>query len=71
MAVKDWSPERRERFTKACRFLRERGYTYEQIPWELCPIHDVPKLAAWEVYALANPGKTEAQVKAWRDRHCT
>ena len=54
---------------RLARFLRERGYSYEQMPWELCPIPDVPKLEVWEVYALSNPNKTEEQVAAWKARH--
>ena len=70
METKDWTPERREMFTKACQFLRERGFTYEQMPAELSWLPDeYPKLPAWEIYALANPGKSAAQVDAWRRKH--
>jgi hypothetical protein len=31
---------------------------------------ETTQLELWEVYALANPEKTPAQVKAWRGRHC-
>jgi hypothetical protein len=71
MGTKDWTSEKRELFASACKILRDRGYTYEQVVSALCPLPDeYPKLPAWEIYALANPGRSEAQVNAWRRKHC-
>jgi hypothetical protein len=71
METKDWTPERRELAASACKFLRDRGHTYERMVSELSWLPDeYPKLPAWEVYALANPGKSAAQVDAWRRKHC-
>jgi hypothetical protein len=44
------------------------SYSYEEIPDHLeSPYH--PRLEPWEVYGLANPTKSAAQVDAWRRKH--
>jgi hypothetical protein len=63
------TPEGRAVAGRAFRLLREMGYSYEQIPDHL-EDRDGNRPEPWEVYALPNPGKTAAQVKAWRARHC-
>ena len=67
-SVKDWTPERRATAAKAVRFLRRDGYSYAHICDALEGV-DGSRLEPWEVYELANPGKTAAQVNAWKDRH--
>lgn len=69
MPVKDMTPERRKQLEDVCSLLRGMGYAYEDIPDHLA--HPAsPRLEPWEVYAFCNPGKSMAQVRAWKDRHC-
>lgn len=47
--------------------LRVAGSTYEQIAEELSG--DRVRITPWWAYARLNPGKTAAQVQAWRAKH--
>jgi hypothetical protein len=58
----------RERGIKNVRYLRELGYSYEEITHHM-PDEPGEELKAWEVYELANPSKTAEQVTAWKAKH--
>jgi hypothetical protein len=67
MAVTD---EHAAQLRKCVKALRGHpyNYSYEVIPDHLeSPLH--PRLEPWEVYGLANPSKSAAQVDAWRRKH--
>ena len=64
------TPEGRAIASKVFRGMREDGDSYEEIPIAVWNVRDNLRPEPWEVYALANPGKTAAQVEAWRTRHC-
>jgi hypothetical protein len=70
MPVKEWTPERQAQAAKCVRMLRRDGYSYEEIVDILADSDGDPQLEPWEVYEFANPGKTQAQVSAWKKRHC-
>jgi hypothetical protein len=67
MAMTD--EQRQAQLRKCVGFLREMRYSYEEIPDHLESPHR-PRLEPWEVYGLANPAKSAAQVDAWRRKHC-
>jgi hypothetical protein len=70
MPIKEWTPERQALAGRVVRALRKDGYSYEEIVDILADSDGDPQLEPWEVYEFANPGKTQAQVMAWRKRHC-
>jgi hypothetical protein len=70
MSANEWAPERRVLAAKASRLLRKEGYSYEDIALgHLGDSEGNKQMEPWEVYAFCNPGKTPAQVQAWKTRH--
>jgi hypothetical protein len=61
-------PKQRARMMEQVGWLREMGFSYEEIPAHLADLDDVMP-TPWEVYELANPSKTAEQVAAWKARH--
>jgi hypothetical protein len=55
---------------KVARWLRDDGYSYEEIAEGHMERVDGSRPSLVQVYQWCHPDKSAAQVKAWRDRHC-
>jgi hypothetical protein len=69
-AVMEWTPQRIQKAAKVVRRLREDGYSYEDIAEGHLVDVEGDSMEVWQVYSLCNPGKSAAQVAAWKASHC-
>jgi hypothetical protein len=69
MSSMEWTSERRAQAAKVSRLLRKDGYSYEEIVNLTATPGGETQMQPWEVYEFCNPGKSPAQVQAWKARH--